>query len=133
MILENHPSFRHLMLVRAIDAAYKNLSRNCQPTANDLGNYYNLGNILNPSCKATTYDSSTQGLHFTAKYKQDFFNTFNKDYATPAILSSTQTRRYEAPQSLALLEQMSIRKRIMHSTTASEAEQYLSEGKTSLR
>jgi hypothetical protein len=47
------------MLVRAIDAAYKKLSKYYQQTAKDLGNYYNVGNILNPSCKATTYDSDT--------------------------------------------------------------------------
>ncbi len=133
MFLENHPSFRHSMLVRAIDAAYKKLSKYYQQTAKDLGDYYNLGNILNPSCKATTYDSSTWGPHFAAKYKQDFLDAFNKDYATPATSSSTQTRGSEAPQSLALLTQTSTRKRIMHSTIASKAEQYFSEGKTSLR
>jgi hypothetical protein len=39
MFLENHPSFRHSMLVRAIDAAYKKLSKYYQQTANDLGDY----------------------------------------------------------------------------------------------
>jgi hypothetical protein len=121
------------MLVRAIDAVYKKLSKYYQQTANNLGDYYNLSNILNPSCKATTYDSITWGPHFAAKYKQDYFIAFNKDYAMPAMSSSTQTRGSDAPQSLALLTQTLTRKRIMHSTTASEAEQYLSEGKTLLR
>ncbi len=89
MILEDHPLFRPSMLVRAIDAAYNKLFKYYQKTANDLGDYYNLGNLLNPSCKATTYDSSTWGPKFAAKYKQDCLDAFNKDYATPSPLLST--------------------------------------------
>jgi hypothetical protein len=48
-------------------------------------------------------------------------------------LSSTQTRRSEALQSLVLLARTLTQKRIANSTTASEAEQYLSEDKTLLR
>ncbi len=110
------------MLVCAIDAAYKKLSKNYRQTADDLSDYSNLSNMLNPSCKATTYDSSTWGPTFAAKYKQDFLNAFNKDYVTPALLSSPQTRRAKAPQSLALLAQTLTQKWNAHSTTASKAE-----------
>jgi hypothetical protein len=133
MFIEDHFSFQHSMLIRAIDAAYKKLSKYCQQMANDLGDYYNLGNILNTSCKATIYDSSTWSPNFPAKYKQNFFDAFNKDYAMLAMSSFIQTRGSEAPQSLALFSQTSTRKRIMHSTSTYEAEQYLSGGKTSLR
>ncbi len=133
MFLAVHPSFRHKMLLRAIDTSYKKLSKYYQQKANDLGDYYYLSNILNPSCKATTYDSSKWGPKFAAKYKEDFLDAFNKDHAMPLPLSSTQTRGLKAPRSLALLAQTSTRKRIVHSTTTSEAEQYLSESKTSLR
>ncbi len=94
-----------MMLIRAIDAAYMKLSKYYQQTANDFGNYHNLSNILNLSCKATTYESSTWGPKFEAKYKEDFLDAFNKDYATPLPLSSTQTRGYKVPQSPALLAQ----------------------------
>jgi hypothetical protein len=57
MFLENHPSFQYLMLVHAIDAAYKKLSMYYQQSANDLGGYYNLGNIFNISKRVATYDT----------------------------------------------------------------------------
>ncbi len=133
MFLAVHPLFRHKVLLRAIDTAYKKLSKYYQQMANDLGDYYYLSNILNPSCKATTYDSSKRGPKFAAQYKEDYLDAFNEDHATPLPLSSMQTRRLRARQSLALLAQTSTRKQIVHSTTTSEAEHYLSEGKTSLR
>jgi hypothetical protein len=68
---------------------------------------------------------------FAAKYKQYFLDAFNKLYAAPLPLLSAQTSGSEAPRSLALLAQMTTQKRNVHSTTAFEAEQCLSEGKTS--
>jgi hypothetical protein len=79
MFLKDNSLFQHPMLVRAIDAAYKKLSKYYQKTADDLGDYYNFGNMLNPSCKATTSNSSMWGPTIAAKYKQDFLYTFNKD------------------------------------------------------
>ncbi len=126
---ENNHLFHYSTLVHAINAAYKKLSNYYQQTANNLGNYYNLSNILNPSYKVTTFESDMWGPKLAAKYKQDFLNPLNKDHVTLILSFVTPNRGTATSYCHALLAQTSTQKRPASLTTYFEAEQYRSKGK----
>ncbi len=58
MILQQQPAGGDLELVRAIEAAHEKLSKYYTKTIGKKGNFYNFGNIRDPSSKTSTYESN---------------------------------------------------------------------------
>ncbi len=57
MFLQNQPAYGNLELVWAIEVAHEKLSKYYIKIWGKKGDFYNIGNILDPSSKTSTYES----------------------------------------------------------------------------
>ena len=65
----------------AIDAAREKFCTYYGATEGRQGRLYNLGTVLNPTCKLTLYDEKDWEQRYAWIYKRDFFEHFQSHYA----------------------------------------------------
>ncbi len=60
---------------------HNGLAKYYRQTTLELGEFYNFGNILNPSFKTTMYFGKDKDPELAVNYKVDFVNLYNSCYA----------------------------------------------------
>ncbi len=128
VFLQQQPAGGNLELVRAIEAAHEKLSKYYTKTRGKKGDFYNFGNILDPSSKTSTYESDDWTPDDARKYREDFVRKYENHYVSSSPSRATQGAGTSVPQSLAYLAHTATRRRQRPASTTSEAEQYLKEG-----
>jgi hypothetical protein len=103
VFLQQQPASGNLELVQAIKAAHEKLSKYYTNTRGDKGNFYNFGNILDPSSKTSTYESNDWKPDNVRKYQEDFVQEYENHYASSLPSRATQGAGTSVPQGLAYL------------------------------
>ena len=110
-------------LLPAIDAPKEKLCTYYGAIEGRQGRLYNLGTVLNPTCKLTLYDERDWEQRYLLMYKRDFFEHFQSHYAKE---SSTFPQSGAGHTDLALLAQTRQQgKAASNSNKTSETESYI--------
>lgn len=116
-------------LLPALDAAEEKLREYYGRTKGDLGSLYNIGNMLNPSQKNTTYRRREWESQYFDQFTNEFVSLFRRHYGGQQMQAGLARQgRGESARSLWSLARAPAGSRQRGAPEVSEAVEYLREG-----